>query len=204
MEDRSVQYVVKEALAPRTEAAKAALLALLPTITIPPLRVPSTATVQSGRYAGTLNKTRGMKIGTIGRTCTFGFGRTRRGFVEFVRNARHPEVYKALIEYGRCVVPTGFFFNTITLNKGVQALKHIDGLNVGMSIIVSFGVHTGGKLRVYSTDTEFEAMDIHDKPLMFNGSLLAHETEPFEGERWSIVFYKQRDDPLPGHETTGL
>jgi hypothetical protein len=204
MDDRSVEYVVKEN-AETTAAARDVLLALLPTIPIPTIGHSTTGMVQSGPNKGKPIRQRSETIGRIGRTCTFGFGKTRtKGYTEFVRNARYPEVMKALVDYGNCVVPTGFFYNTITVNKGVQAKKHTDTLNVGKSIIVSFGPHTGGNLRVYSSETEYEAMDIHDRPLLFNGSLLAHETEPFEGERWSIIYYSQkRNTPLVGYTTVG-
>ena len=188
MDDRTVEYVVKDN-AVATKAAQDILLAKLAAITVPKIASP-----------------RCNKIGKIGRTCTFGYGRTYRfGWRPFRANTKWPEAYAALIEYGRHIVPTGFFFNAITLNNGVQAKKHIDSYNVGKSIIISFGEHTGGKLRVYSTETEYEAMDIKDRPLMFNGALLAHETEPFEGQRWSIIYYCQAATvALEGFETTGL
>ena len=178
------------------EDAKTALLLALTGILLPKLRVPKHPRVLSGVCEGQLNLTRGMKIGTIGRTVTFGYGRTRRGFRPFVWNERYSELFSALIEYGRRVVPSGFFFNCITLNQNVQAKKHVDSLNVGESTIVALGDFEGGHLRVYSNETDFTAHDIKDKPLTFNGSISAHETEPFTGTRWSIVFYKQGDHPL--------
>ena len=204
MDDKTVEYVVKDNAA-ATTSARDALLPLLRTIPIPCIGFNATGFVQSGPNKGKRIRQRAETIGRIGRTCTFGFGKTRtKGYCEFVRNARYPEVFKALIDYGNCVVPTGFFYNTITVNKGVQAKKHVDTLNVGKSVIVSFGPHTGGNLRVYSSEEEYEAKDIRDRPLMFNGSLVAHETEPFEGERWSIIYYSQRrDTPLAGYTTVG-
>jgi hypothetical protein len=204
MDDRTVEYVVKDN-AVATKAAQDVLLTLLPGIRVPKISHSNYDTIQSGKHKGEKARPRSTKLGTIGRTCTFGYGRTYRGWRPFVSNTKWPEVYAALIEYGRHIVPTGFFFNAITLNNGVQAKKHTDSFNVGKSIIVSFGEHTGGKLRVYSTETEYEAMDIKDRPLMFNGALLAHETEPFEGQRWSIIYYCQLPTVrLEGFETTGL
>jgi hypothetical protein len=203
MDDRSVAYITKDNI-DATKAAQDVLLTLLPHITIPKITHSNHPVIMSGKHKGEKTRGRSLKLGTIGRTCTFGYGRTYRGWRPFVSNAKWPEVYKALIEYGRLIVPTGFYFNAITLNKNMQAKKHTDSFNVGHSIIVSFGAHTGGKLRVYSTDTEFVAMDIHDKPLMFNGALLAHETEPFEGDRWSIIYYCQNPDVRLEYETTGL
>jgi len=89
---------------------------------------------------------------------------------------------------------------SITLNYGVKAKKHVDSFNVGDSVIVGIGDYTDGKLRVYDggkTSETFTAYNIHDTPLMFNGALLAHETEDFTGERYTIIFYSQRPKVKP-------
>jgi len=161
---------------------------------------------QSGKNAGQLVRMRGDRIGNIGRTCTFGFGRTRtKGWCAFAPNAKYPDVYKALCEYGQQIVPAGVFFNCITLNQNVQAKKHTDSLNVGDSVIVGLGDYEGGKLRVYDPVTDvYVAYDIQNKPLQFNGNIHPHETEEFTGIRWSIIYYCQaRRDPLV-HPSTGV
>ena len=81
---------------------------------------------------------------------------------------------------------------SITLNHGVKAKKHKDGFNIGDSVIVGIGEYEEGKLRVYSDETQYVAYDIKDKPLMFNGAVLAHETEDFTGDRYTIIIYSQR------------
>jgi hypothetical protein len=81
---------------------------------------------------------------------------------------------------------------SVTLNYGVKAKKHTDSFNVGDSVILGISDYQGGKLRVYTSETEYNAYDIQDTPLMFNGSELAHETEDFTGERYTIIYYSQR------------
>ena len=60
--------------------------------------------------------------------------------------------------------------------------------------MISVGKHTGGRLRSYPDDkvnTNVLIQDPHYKPVFFNGQTL-HETEPFEGNRISIIFFKSR------------
>jgi hypothetical protein len=151
--------------------------------------------------------TRGDKVGGIGRTQTFGFGNRRdKGWSEFSGNKQHPELFKLLIELGNCTVPLGTFYNAITFNVGVLAKFHKDGLNSGVSQIIGFGDFKGGKLRVYELDDKtYKAYNLKNRVLSFDGSLLGHETEPFEGERITIIYYKQKyETPIEGYTTIGI
>lgn len=150
---------------------------------------------------------RDLIIGNIGRTENFGFGLTRRkGWTTLRATIKHPELMKALVEYGNLVVPEGFFYNMITLNHGVKAKKHLDKLNVGNSVIVGIGDYKGGALRLYEPNTEnYVAHNICDTPILFNGAEIPHETEDFEGDRYTMIFYSQkRRDPIPGYTTVGV
>jgi hypothetical protein len=147
----------------------------------------------------TSSTNRGNVIGTIGRTETFGFGDTRRGFAPYATNDKKPELFKALVKFGNTVVPKGFDYQGITLNHGVKAKKHKDAKNVGPSILIGIGDFTGGKIRVWDgADKNPKDFDLHDKPVMFNGGLLYHETQPFNGERYTFIFYKQNRRPRSG------
>jgi hypothetical protein len=98
-----------------------------------------------------------------------------------------------LIEYGNVVAPEGWTYTTITLNHGVQAKKHRDPRNVGKSIIVGFGDYEGGALRVWDPNDENpQDLDLKDKPTMFNGALLPHETQPFTGDRYTVIYYRHK------------
>jgi hypothetical protein len=135
---------------------------------------------------------RGGTIGTIGRTITFGFGNTRRGYKEFVKNKEHPELLRLLAEFGNSVVPKGWEYNAITLNEGVKANKHKDSKNIGQSVIIGIGDYTGGDVRVWDKDDKNPiSFNIKLRPTMFNGGLLYHQTAPFKGERYTMIFYKQ-------------
>lgn len=181
--------------------AKDKLLGLLKTMTVP--KIP-----KSRMYNGKMIVQRDMIIGNIGRTVTFGFGRTRtKGYAQFAANAKYPEVLAALVEFGNRVVPLGWEYNAITLNHNVLAKKHIDSFNVGNSIIVGIGEYTGGELSIFTPDdTEHVSYSIKDTPVMFNGAVHPHETKPFEGERFTIIYYRQDkgNGSITGHTTVGI
>ena len=132
------------------------------------------------------------QIGPIGRTTNFGHGDTRNGVKDYVTNGRQPELFRALAELGNLVVPVGWDYNGITLNHGVLAKKHKDSKNLGPSIIIGIGDFQGGAIRVWdAADEDPQEFDLKDTPIMFNGGLLYHETVPFTGERYTIIYYKQ-------------
>ena len=182
------------------EVAREALLTELRKITIPK--------IQKSHYtkAGVLVPQRDRIIGTIGRTCNFGFGRTRHGYKEYVTNKKYPDVFKALVAFSNVVLPRNWTYQSITLNHNVQAKKHIDGQNNGHSVIVGIGEYTGGRLNVYDKDgIDVISYDIKDRPLMFNGAINPHETLPFEGERYTIIFFKQKKaGTIEGMQLGGL
>ena len=158
------------------------------------------------------NSNRGNIVGTIGRTQTFGWGDTRRGWNYYKTNKKYPEVFKALIAFGNQVVPKGWEYQGITLNHEVKSKKHIDGKNIGLSVIIGIGDFTGGEIKVWRPDdTGGKNYDLHDKPVMFNGGVCPHETQPFKGNRYTFVFYKQGRHPRnskvgigSGHCANGL
>jgi hypothetical protein len=178
------------------EATKEALLKVLREATIPKIPKPALKTAHTNR---------GNKLGTIGRTITFGFGDTRRGIKEYASNKRHPELLKALVAFGNQVVPKGFEYNGITLNEGVKAKKHKDSKNVGVSYIIGIGDFTGGNIKVWNKeDKSPKDFDLNGKPVGFNGGLLFHQTTPFTGERYTIIYYKQMwEGTIKGLKTVG-
>lgn len=132
-------------------------------------------------------------LGTIGRSMTFGYGyKIAASPGPYRWNNKYPDLFKALIAFGNSVVPAGWEYDSITLNKDMIANKHKDSKNVGLSVIVGLGDYTGGEIRVWNAeDEDAKEYDIHDKPLMFNGGLLYHEGTPFKNTRYTMVFYKQ-------------
>ena len=179
----------------RFDSLKATLLDVLRESTVPKIPKPAISA----------HSNRGTKLGTIGRTITFGYGDTRRGIKEYKTNARFPELLKALIDFGNAIVPKGWDYNGITLNHGVKAKKHKDSKNLGVSYIIGIGDFTGGGIKVWDAeDKNPRVMDLHDKPVGFNGGLLFHQTTPFKGERYTIIYYKQMwEGVLKGYTTKG-
>ena len=83
-----------------------------------------------------------------------------------------------------------FKFTTIQYNKNQRAAKHKDGRNVGVSYIIGLGNYTGGELIVYDEDDKNPVKhNIRNKFYKFNGSTHFHETSPFKGERYTMVFF---------------
>jgi len=149
---------------------------------------------------------RDLIIGTIGRTENFGFGKTRAGYKEFAANKKYPELFRAVVVLGNSVVPKGWRYSAITLNHGVRAKKHTDKTNVGFSVIVGIGDYTGGGLYIYNPEgTDKKLFDIKDSPALFNGAILPHQTQPFKGERYTLIFYSHKEGArIPGIKSIGM
>ena len=79
--------------------------------------------------------------------------------------------------------------------------------NVGDSLIIAFGEYTGGQLAVEdgtvlvhecrvqqpALQPAFRGHDLNRRFYRFNGSRQMHWVLPFEGERYTAVFYTHRD-----------
>ena len=181
------------------ESLRTKLLEALGKATVPKLSKPRWKTKE-----GKSTHQRSNVIGDIGRTMTFGFGNTRRGIKDYKTNSKYPDLMKALVDYGNAILPVGFFYNGITLNHGVKAKKHVDSLNIGVSYITGLGEYTGGELEIWSSDTESVKVDLNKKIVGFNGALMPHQTCDFEGNRYTIIYYKQKwNSPVTGYETIG-
>jgi hypothetical protein len=150
-------------------------------------------------------KTRGDLIGYKGWTFNMGIGRRRNlGLSEFSANKKEPELLKTVIEYGNKILPTGFKYNVITVNKNLKAKKHIDGGNSGFGAITFIGDFTGGGLYIYDKYDKPTLYDTHNKLIIFNGANLAHRTEPFKKNRYAIIYYTQvKDAKIKGFKTEG-
>ena len=147
----------------------------------------------------------GSKLGGDGRTMVLGFGDTRRGIRQFKSNARHPELLKAVIEFGNAVLPVGFEYSAITVNKNMNAKRHVDRVNGGLSYIIGLGDFTGGNIIVWDKDgKESKDYDLNGKPIGFSGAILYHQTAPFVGERYTLIYYKQKwEGGIDGYKTVG-
>ena len=101
--------------------------------------------------------------------------------------------YKELFEEASKLMKShnpNFKFTSIQFNKNQKTKKHKDGNNVGKSYIIGLGDYTGGDVRLYTKDGDkFKDINIKNRWATFNGSELEHETTPFKGERYTLVFY---------------
>jgi hypothetical protein len=84
-----------------------------------------------------------------------------------------------------------FEYTSIQFNKNNKCAKHRDARNVGESYIVAFGDYEGGELVIYGDDDAVcDVVNLKNTFHYFDGSRHAHETAPFEGTRYSLVYYK--------------
>jgi hypothetical protein len=80
-----------------------------------------------------------------------------------------------------------FKFKSVYVNKNTISKKHLDSKNTGESLLVGFGIYTGGKTVIYINDKP-KKFQIKLNSLIFNGSEILHYSEPFKGTRYSLVF----------------
>jgi tRNA U38,U39,U40 pseudouridine synthase TruA len=102
-------------------------------------------------------------------------------------NEIFPELMKAAFKLERVLMPNREPSSTIAINRNAQFRPHTDsgaGAGQSTSLIVGLGNYTGGELVV-----EGEQKDIRYKPLEFNGWTQRHWTMPFQGERYSLVWF---------------
>lgn len=121
----------------------------------------------------------------VGRSQCFGIVRQRNGTYTGSRyNFKRPELYQLLVSLGRNILPPDFTYTSIQVNENYQTLPHKDKGNEGVSAILGFGFYTGGELKI-----EDSVVSIDKRLVFFDGSKYLHETLPFFGERYSLVFF---------------
>jgi hypothetical protein len=92
-----------------------------------------------------------------------------------------------------------FPWTSISVNKNYAAARHRDKGNSGPSALRAVGDHMGGQLRYWETapskqdvstlsESDSVVLDPRHGVVLFNG-LQPHGVEPFQGERYSLVFF---------------
>jgi tRNA U38,U39,U40 pseudouridine synthase TruA len=102
-------------------------------------------------------------------------------------NELFPELTRAAFELERALMPEREPSSTIAINRNAQFRPHTDsgaGAGQSTSLIVGLGNYIGGELVV-----EGVKKDIHYKAIEFNGWTQRHWTMPFQGERYSLVWF---------------
>ena len=108
-------------------------------------------------------------------------------------SARYHELSRLLCRFAAERFPN-FRFSSIQVNSGASAL-HVDRGNRGPSLIMSLGEHVGGDLWQYPGTQ----LRVKDRLVPCEGRL-PHITLPFEGERYSLVYFNMkgnREGPEP-------
>ena len=134
------------------------------------------------------------KVGE-GRSQAFGLVHRRSASVDFSRYCwKRPYLYHLLLEFADKYVKIPW--TSITVNQNYVAGPHFDKHNTGPSFLVAFGSYTGGELKVHSSGPLQGLHDICRKPLVMDFTSNLHSVEPFEGSRYSLVFYQIQKIPV--------
>lgn len=130
---------------------------------------------------------------------SFIFGRNMKdpnGSLSFW-STKYPKVYSELQTLMKKYDPS-FKYTHITLNYNLRCKRHTDGGNEGPSYIAAFGNFNGGELIVgsdqtnggtYKSSSTDRYLDLKSRFVKFNGKTQPHETAPFTGDRYTLVYY---------------
>jgi len=144
-----------------------------------------------------INKVTGKRVGyegfALGIVTSWAGKGSRSGYRKMLSmKTREPKYKKIFGETKRLMrlKDPKFRFTSVQYNKNHRAAKHRDAKNTGISYIVGLGDYTGGELIIYDeNDKNPVKHDIKNKFYTFNGSIYPHETAPYKGERYTLVFY---------------
>ena len=133
---------------------------------------------------------------TLGLVCT------RNGKVTPSRlTKRFPAVFKVFSSWVRQAWPLAppFPFTSVSVNCNYSARIHRDSGNVGPSLTKAFGSFRGGSLKYWGEDDgslSLEELEQVSAAVLETGKALclfdgrrAHSVEPFDGDRYSLVFF---------------
>lgn len=113
---------------------------------------------------------------------------TKTGLYFTKCRSKYPELGKVFKEFAKLYFPD-FHWTQVQLNKNFEAPWHFDSQNIGTSMLLSLGDYTGGKTRLMHLNEKVEDIDSHYQLCKFNGSKIKHCVLPFQGTRYSIVFF---------------
>ena len=134
---------------------------------------------------------RGFVLGTIiNRPATIQkYNKPVRDLSKLTKSKKYQPIYELAKKVMKKHNPN-FKFSTIQFNKNHQSIKHRDQKNATDSYIIGFGDYNCGDLRVWSEDGKtYKDYNIKNKWFRFNGAKHFHETLPFKGERYTMVYY---------------
>jgi len=132
----------------------------------------------------------------IGRSQCFGIVNKRGQPPHISRQSwLDPKLHDLLMRFARLNLPSDLQFTSIQVNCNYKCLPHYDKGNEGQSYIVGFGAYTKGELKL----KDIGSFNIRHRPLLFDGSQIEHETEDYEGTRYTLVYHtlKKKKHPIP-------
>lgn len=100
---------------------------------------------------------------------------------------KYPHIIPLFKEFIKSHYPN-FEFKSVYVNRNTIAKKHLDSKNTGVSLLIGFGNYTNGETVLY-INGEQKQFSIKSHSLIFNGSKIEHKSEPFDGIRYSLVFF---------------
>lgn len=122
------------------------------------------------------------------RQTVFGMTYYRGSFQVSSYSKKYPHVMTLFKDFVKSHNP-GFEFKSVYVNRNTVCKKHFDSKNTGISLLVGLGPYTGGETVLYNKDDIPEKFNINTHSLVFNGSKIPHSSEPFEGTRYSLIFF---------------
>ena len=117
-----------------------------------------------------------------------------RGIAATQGTLDNPYLANMLCNYVRAVVDDeAFLFSSILVTKDSEYGLHVDSKNVGRSVIITLGNHSGGELWSASATIDGKPVpggpiSAHNEPHFFDGNV-PHCTLPFVGDRFSVIAY---------------
>ena len=101
-----------------------------------------------------------------------------------------------MIELGKRIVPEEIPFTNISINRNYEMKPHIEKLNFGYCLSLSFGDFTGGELIIDDV-----AYKNKYAPILFNRALNEHYDKPIKGgDKYTVLYFvkvpKRLKDPV--------
>lgn len=131
------------------------------------------------------------KIGYPCYSYTFGFIRprgTKLGTFALTRiSEKYPLIYKLAKMYSE-ELTNDFQFTTITINRDIVCIPHVDKYNQSDSMITAFGDYTEGGNLFIKIDNKEHKVNVKNKAYIFNGRNL-HWNDKANGKRYSLVYF---------------
>ena len=112
------------------------------------------------------------------------------------KRERHRGIWEAAAAWMRLVDPS-FEYTGVAFSRGFRGSPHVDTYDIAYQWAISLGAFQGGELCVESAPSEVSVVNTHGRAAKVDGRY-PHWVAPWSGtERYSIIVYKTRGEPLP-------